>query len=85
MVLTPTKKQPTIDFLKLVASNLELPPEDYVERWYKGLGGNFCKTLRQVQILVRSTSWSKTKLEEIPAHNNMVKAEIENFLRKKPT
>jgi len=78
------KKQSTKDFLKNIASNLQLPTEEHVnfiERWDKGLGGSFCKTVGQIQVLVKSSVWEKTVLEELPEQNNMVKAEIENSLR----
>jgi len=80
------KKQPTTEFLKLVANNLGLAPENhmnYIEKWSKNLGGFFCGTVEQVHVLVESTCWKKTELEEIPAQNNMVKAEIEKMLYRK--
>jgi len=86
IVSDSNKKQPTTEFLKLVANNLGLAPENhmnYIEKWSKNLGGFFCGTVEQVHVLVESTCWKKTELEEIPAQNNMVKAEIEKMLYRK--
>jgi len=85
-IVSDSDKLPTTEFLKLVANNLGLTPEShmiYIEKWYKNLGGFFCGTVEQVHVLVKSTCWKKTELEEIPAQNNMVKAEIEKMLYRK--